>query len=65
MNRIFAGRAFSGDHEIAEAIDALYRESAAPRDHARLVDLIKHQIRHAHYLGYQAGRADCKIEVAA
>jgi hypothetical protein len=48
-------RPFIGDHGISEVIDALYRESAVPRDHARLIALVKEQVRHAHYLGYRAG----------
>jgi hypothetical protein len=48
-------REFFGDRSIAEAIDALYRQSAAPRDHERLIDLVLVQVRHAHSLGYREG----------
>ncbi len=33
---------------LAEAIDELYRSTAAPRDHERLVDLVSHHVLHAY-----------------
>jgi hypothetical protein len=36
---------------LAEAIDALYRESAAPRDRERLIDLVQVQVSRAMWLG--------------
>jgi hypothetical protein len=38
---------------ITEAVDALYRSSAAPRSRERLLDLIEVQIAHAMWLGAQ------------
>jgi len=51
-----AGRPFDGERQMAEAIDALYRESAAPRDHERLIDLLTVQLRRVHLAGYRAGK---------
>lgn len=48
---------FNGEVGIAEAVDALYRTSAAPRDHDRLVALVVHQLRHVYSLGMSTGIA--------
>ncbi|WP_029079315.1 hypothetical protein [Bradyrhizobium sp. th.b2] len=55
-------RSFAGDRGISEAIDALYRASAAPRDHERLINLVQVQVRHAYSLGYRAGKRKCRNE---
>lgn len=53
---------FFGDRNIAETIDALYRDSAAPRDHERLIQLVLHQVRHTYLLGYRAGYVSAASE---
>jgi hypothetical protein len=49
-------REFHGDHGNAETTTHFYRHSAAHRDHVRLVELVKEQVRHAYSLGYRQGK---------
>ena len=52
--RVFAQTRAERDRvarNIAEVIDALYREGAAPRDRERLVDLVRAQVSRAMWLG--------------
>jgi hypothetical protein len=42
---------------LAEAIDDLYRDGAAPRDHERLIDLVQVQVLRAMWIGRRSGQA--------
>jgi len=42
---------------LAEVIDDLYRQHAAPRDHDRMIDLISVQVTRAIRLGIPIGEA--------